>query len=130
MIVLGSIANVSVAALFVGGFIPAVVLALAIMAYIYWEARRAGIAPPQRMKLPELGKAVRQALIPLGLPAIIFGGILGGVMTPTEAASLAVLYAAIVGLSSTAIKWRDLRRSWRAAPSSPRPSVSSPRSRR
>ena len=109
MIVLGSIANVSVAALFVGGFIPAVVLALAIMAYIYWDARRAGIAPPRRMRLPEIGKAVRQALIPLGLPAIIFGGILGGVMTPTEAASLAVLYAAIVGLFVyREIKWRDL----------------------
>ena len=43
MIVLASIANVSVAALFVAGFMPAVVLALAIMGYIYWEARRAGI---------------------------------------------------------------------------------------
>jgi C4-dicarboxylate transporter DctM subunit len=61
------------------------------------------------MKLPELGKALRQALIPLGLPAIIFGGILGGVMTPTEAASLAVLYAAIVGLFVyREIRWRDL----------------------
>ena len=109
MIVLGSIANVSVAALFVGGFVPAIVLAVAIMGFIYWEARRAGIAPPRRMKLPELGKAVRQALIPLGLPAIIFGGILGGVMTPTEAASLAVLYAAIVGLFVyREIRWRDL----------------------
>jgi C4-dicarboxylate transporter DctM subunit len=50
-----------------------------------------------------------QALIPLGLPAIIFGGILGGVMTPTEAASLAVLYAAIAGLFVyREIKWQDL----------------------
>ena len=109
MIVLGSIANVSVAALFVAGFIPAVVLAVAIMAFIYWEARRAGIAPPQPMKFPAIGKAFLQAVIPLGLPAIIFGGILGGVMTPTEAASLAVLYAAIVGLFVyREIKWRDL----------------------
>ena len=48
MIVLGAIANVSVAALFVAGFIPAVVLALAIMGYIYYDARRDNIAPPQR----------------------------------------------------------------------------------
>jgi C4-dicarboxylate transporter DctM subunit len=109
MIVLGSIANVSVAALFVGGFVPAIVLAAAIMIYIYWEARRAGIAPPQRMTLPDIGRALWQALIPLGLPAIIFGGILGGVMTPTEAASLAVLYALIVGLFVyREIKWGDL----------------------
>ena len=108
MIVLGSIANVSVAALFVAGFIPAVVLAAAIMAFIYWEARRDGIAASP-MRLPEVGRSLREALIPLGLPAIIFGGILGGVMTPTEAASLAVLYAAIVGLFVyREIKWRDL----------------------
>ncbi|HTO49694.1 MAG TPA: TRAP transporter large permease [Burkholderiales bacterium] len=109
MIVLGSIANVSVAALFVGGFIPAIVLALAIIAFIYWEARRAGIAPQPRATAGELGRTFRQALIPLGLPAIIFGGILGGVMTPTEAASLAVLYALIVGLFVyREIRWRDL----------------------
>ena len=109
MIVLGSIANVSVAALFVGGFVPAIVLAAAIMLYIYWEARRAGMAPPQRMKLPDIGRSFVQALIPLGLPAIIFGGILGGVMTPTEAASLAVLYALVVGLFVyREISWRDL----------------------
>src|SRR5439155_19544714 len=108
MIVLGSIANVSVAALFVAGFIPAVVLAVAIMVYIYWEARRGGMASAA-MTLPEIAKAVWQAVIPLGLPAIIFGGILGGVMTPTEAASLAVLYAFIVGVFVyREIKWRDL----------------------
>ena len=108
MIVLGSIANVSVAALFVAGFIPAVVLAAAIMAYIYWEART-GIVPAQPMKVPEIGKALRDALIPLGLPAIIFGGILGGVVTPTEAAALAVLYAFAVGVFVyREIKWRDL----------------------
>ena len=109
MIVLGSIANVSVAALFIAGFIPAVVLAAAIMAYIYWEARRAGIAPPQPQSAREIGRALKDSVIPLGLPAIIFGGILGGVVTPTEAAALAVLYAFIVGVFVyREIKWRDL----------------------
>ena len=109
MIVLGSIANVSVAALFIAGFIPAVVLAAAIMAYIYWEARRAGIAPPQPQSGREIGRALKDAVIPLGLPAIIFGGILGGVVTPTEAAALAVLYAFVVGVFVyREIKWRDL----------------------
>jgi tripartite ATP-independent transporter DctM subunit len=109
MIVLGSIANVSVAALFIAGFIPAVVLGAAIMAYIYWEARRAGIAPPQPQSGREIGRALKDAVIPLGLPAIIFGGILGGVVTPTEAAALAVLYAFVVGVFVyREIKWRDL----------------------
>jgi C4-dicarboxylate transporter DctM subunit len=108
MIVLGSIANVSVAALFIAGFIPAIVLAAAIMLYIYWEARR-GIVPPEPMSAPRIGKALKEALIPLGLPAIIFGGILGGVVTPTEAAALAVLYAFVVGVFVyREIKWREL----------------------
>src|SRR5687767_12537046 len=66
MIVIGSVANVSVAALFIAGFIPAVVLGAAIMAYIYWEARRAGIAPPQPQSGREIGRALKDALIPLG----------------------------------------------------------------
>src|SRR2546426_11717416 len=109
MIVIGAIANVSVAALFVGGFIPALVLAVAIMAYIYWDARREGIALSQRTTAVGLWRAVRGALIPPGVPGIIFGGILGGVMTPTEAAAVAVFYAAIVGLFVyRGIRWAQL----------------------
>lgn len=109
MIVIGSIANVSVAALFIGGFIPAFVLAVAIMVYIYVQARRGGVAPPQRASLATLGRSFLDALIPLGLPAIIFGGILGGVVTPTEAAAVAVFYAAIVGLFVyREIRWPQL----------------------
>ena len=98
MIVIGAIANVSVAALFVAGFLPAIVLALAIMAYIYYDASRGGMAPPQPISWRELRESFVHALIPMGLPAIIFGGILGGIFTPTEAAAVAVLYAAFVGL--------------------------------
>jgi C4-dicarboxylate transporter DctM subunit len=98
MIIIGAIANVSVAALFAGGFVPALVLAIVIMAYIYVGARRRGMASSRRPSLRELGRAFVDALIPMGLPIIIFGGILGGVFTPTEAAAVAVLYAAIVGL--------------------------------
>ncbi len=109
MIVIGSIANVSVAALFIGGFIPAFVLAIAIMVYIYVQARRGGVAPPQRASLAALGRSFLDALIPLGLPAIIFGGILGGIVTPTEAAAVAVFYAAIVGLFVyREIRWSQL----------------------
>jgi len=98
MIIIGAIANVSVAALFAGGFVPALVLAIVIMAYIYVGARRRGMASSRRPSLREFGRAFVDALIPMGLPIIIFGGILGGVFTPTEAAAVAVLYAAIVGL--------------------------------
>jgi len=98
MIIIGAIANVSVAALFAGGFIPALVLAVVIMVYIYVKARKSGMVASQKPNLLELFWAFVDALIPIGLPLIIFGGILGGVFTPTEAAAVAVLYAAVVGL--------------------------------
>ena len=61
------------------------------------------------MAAADIGEAFMRALIPLGLPAIIFGGILGGVVTPTEAAALAVVYAFIVGVFVYGeIKWKDL----------------------
>lgn len=109
MIVIGSIANVSVAALFVGGFIPAVVLGLAIIAYIYLEARRGGMTASEPSSLRVVWTTFVDALIPLGLPIIIFGGILGGIVTPTEAAAVAVFYAGIVGLFIyKEIRWHQL----------------------
>ena len=83
MIVIGAIANVSVAVLFVGGFLPALVLALAIMGYIYYDARRGGLVAAAGYAPARLAK-LRHALIPSACPSIIFGGILGGVFTPTE----------------------------------------------
>jgi tripartite ATP-independent transporter DctM subunit len=109
MIVIGSVANVSVAALFAAGFLPAVVLALAIMVYIWFDARRSGLEAREVASLQAIWRAFVDAVIPLGLPAIIFGGILGGAVTPTEAAVLAVVYAFIVGVFVyREIKWRDL----------------------
>jgi len=109
MIVIGSVASLSVAALFTAGFAPAVVLALALMVYVWWRAGKSGIAAEPVPTARALVSAVWHALIPLGMPAIIFGGILGGIMTPTEASVLAVLYAAIVGLFVyREIRWRDL----------------------
>jgi tripartite ATP-independent transporter DctM subunit len=109
MIVIGSVASLSVAALFTAGFVPAVVLALVLMAYIAWSVRRSAIEAAPRPTAAGLARAFREALIPLGMPAIIFGGILGGIMTPTEASVIAVLYAAVVGLFVYGeIAWRDL----------------------
>jgi C4-dicarboxylate transporter DctM subunit len=109
MIVIGSVASVSVAALFAAGFLPAVVLALAIMGWIYYDAGRSGIDATARMSARQIGVVFVDALIPLGLPVIIFGGILGGVVTPTEAAVIAVIYAFVVGIFVyREIKWADV----------------------
>ncbi|MFM9888033.1 MAG: TRAP transporter large permease [Burkholderiales bacterium] len=109
MVIIAQIAGLSVGALFLAGFIPAAVLALAVMLNIYYEARRDGIGGEPRAKLIELGRAFKDALLPLVMPAIIFGSILGGIADPTEAAVLAVFYAFIVGVFVyKEIAWTDL----------------------
>jgi C4-dicarboxylate transporter DctM subunit len=109
MIVMGSLGSLSVAALFMAGLLPAVVLALALMAYIYATAAKSGMVPSAKPSARELGRAFRRALVPLGMPVIIIGGIRVGIVTPTEAAVVAVLYAAIVGLFVyKEISWRQL----------------------
>src|SRR6059036_4273501 len=79
------------------------------MVYVWWRAGKIGIAAEPIPTAAALGRAVWHALIPLGMPVIIFGGILGGIMTPTEASVIAVLYAAVVGVFVyREIKWKDL----------------------
>src|SRR4030095_12321042 len=90
MIVIASVANVSVAALFAAGFLSAVGIALAIMIYIWVDARRSGIEARAHVTWAAIRHAFLDAIIPLGLPAIIFGGILGGAVTPTGAAGVGV----------------------------------------
>jgi tripartite ATP-independent transporter DctM subunit len=97
-VVLGGITGMSVGALFVGGFIPAIVIALFIMALIYFQAVRSKIPLEKRLSFKESMGAVVGAIIPLLCPVIIFAGILTGVATCTEIAVIAVLYAFIVGV--------------------------------
>jgi len=109
MVVIAQIVGLSVGALFFAGFIPAVVLALAIMGLIYAQAVRDGIPGEPRASLRQLGRAIMDALIPLMMPVIIFGAILGGIADPTEAAVLAVFYSLIVGVFIyKEISWKQL----------------------
>jgi tripartite ATP-independent transporter DctM subunit len=109
MVVLGVLANVSVGALFIGGFLPAAVIALMLMGLIYMQAVRENF-PREPKPTPSIFvRTSVQALVPLTMPVILFGGILGGITTPTEAASVAVVYGMLVGLGIyREIKWRDL----------------------
>lgn len=98
MVIIAQIVGLSVGALFLAGFVPAAVLALAIMALIYAQAVRDRIPGETRASLKQVMRAAKDALIPLMMPVIIFGAILGGIADPTEAAVLAVFYAFIVGV--------------------------------
>jgi C4-dicarboxylate transporter DctM subunit len=97
MVVLGAISGVSVSALFLAGLLPGLLMAFALMGYVYWQARR-GVLPSgdRRQTWAETWVAGRASIVPLMMPLIIFGGIFGGVFTPTEAAAVAVLYAFLV----------------------------------
>lgn len=109
MVIIAQIVGLSVGALFFAGFIPAVVLALAIMGLIYVQAVRDRIPGEPRANLRQLSRAVIDALVPLMMPVIIFGAILGGIADPTEAAVLAVVYSLIVGVFIyKEISWRQL----------------------
>jgi tripartite ATP-independent transporter DctM subunit len=109
MVVIAQIAGISVGALFLAGFVPAIVLALALMILIYVQARREGIGGTARASWSETGHAFRRAIVPLMMPVIVFGAILGGIADPTEAAVLAVAYAFVVGVFVyKEIRWSQL----------------------
>ncbi len=98
MVVLGNLTNLSVAALFVAGFLPAACMALPLIVLIYIQAVRENIPRERRESAREVLVAFRRALLPLLTPVIILGGILGGLVTPTEAGMIGVIYALLLGV--------------------------------
>ena len=96
MVVLGSLVNLSIVTLFLAGFIPAFVLAAVLLMLIAVRARRQHWPVADLSTRPPLGRALRRAIVPLGLPVLLFGCIFSGATTVTEAALLAVVYALVV----------------------------------
>lgn len=98
MIVYGVIADVSIAALFAAGFMPAFLMAGALMVLLNIQARMARIKPTRkRATFREILQSFRSAMIPLMIPVIIFAGIFSGVFNVTEAGVIAVLFALFLG---------------------------------
>lgn len=97
MVIYGALAEVSVGKLFLGGVIPGVMMGIGIMIVIYILSVKRGYRAEQRATLAQVIRSGIDGFMGLLAPAIIMGGILGGVFTPTEAAVAAVLYALIVG---------------------------------
>ncbi|MDI6764789.1 MAG: TRAP transporter large permease [Thermodesulfobacteriota bacterium] len=109
MIIFGAIAELSVGALFLAGLIPGVMIGLSLMGVAYTISRKRNY-PKQKVKtLKEFFVGLKDAFLALLMPAIIMGGILGGIFTPTEAAVVAVVYAFLVSfLIYREIRWKDL----------------------
>ena len=107
MLIVGSITNVSVGAMFIGGLAPAAVMAVCLMALIYVRARASGVPRIPRAGGRVIARAGLGAILPLLMPGTLLAGILLGAATPTEIAALAVVYGIL--LSSLVYREMNLR---------------------
>lgn len=98
LILYGTLANTSVGELFIAGIGPGLVLTFlfSVYCYIYSVYQGNSITLVEKTSFAEKLQSIKKALLPLGFPALIVGGIYSGAVTPTEAASFSVLYAIIV----------------------------------
>jgi tripartite ATP-independent transporter DctM subunit len=98
LIVLGSVAGVSIAGLFTAGFAIAMVLLLVLAVLARWKARHETADPRQRISLRSIGSTLLVAAPALVLPFLVRAAVGGGVATATEVSTIAVLYAIVIGL--------------------------------
>ncbi|ALM54612.1 L-dehydroascorbate transporter large permease subunit [Halomonas huangheensis] len=96
MILFGVVTNTSISQLFLAGIVPGILITLGLAMTTYVQSRKTGRGQP--FSLPELGAALKDAVLALLLPVIIVGGILTGIFTPTESAAIALIYAVLVSL--------------------------------
>jgi len=104
MIVYGAAAEESVARLYAAGVIPGLLIAGMLAIYVVYRAKREGFGKGEPFDWPRFRRSAGRSLWALGAPVIILGGIYGGVFSPTEAAAVACVYAALV----TTLVFREL----------------------
>ena len=96
MILYGASAEESVAKLFLGGFVPGLLIGALMAIYIFWYASRTDLRRTEGFRWPAFRQASGNAVWALGVPLVILGGIYSGVFTPTEAAGIAGIYGILV----------------------------------
>lgn len=99
LIVYGLLTDTSIGRLFMGGVIPAFIIAAALMVTVRWTAGRRGLVParPSRASLSEVLSTARAASWALAMPVLLLFGLRGGLFTPTELGAVAAIYAFAVG---------------------------------
>jgi tripartite ATP-independent transporter DctM subunit len=111
MIIFGFLTGASIGQLFAGGILPGVLIAMTLVGvstYISWKK---GYAATTRFSITQVRHYFKRAILALGTPVIILGGILFGIFTATESAAVAVVYALFIGMFVyKKIKVKDLVR--------------------
>lgn len=100
MVNFGVAGSVSISTLFAAGFLPGILVGLSLMVVCYFGSKKYGYGMQDRrsFSIRTLGKSFVEAFWALLMPIIILGGIYGGVFTPTEAASVSVIYGFVIGV--------------------------------
>ena len=96
-IIYGAMAQQSVSKLFLAGLLPGIFITALIAILTYVLVRMNGWSDAGRLRLQEVLESLRHAAPALLMPAIVLGGIYGGIFTPTEAAAIAALYGLFIG---------------------------------
>ena len=112
MVVYGSLMGVSIGGLFATGVLPGLLICIICMLIIAGLGKRKNLPKnADRATLKDIFIAFKSSILALIMPMIILGGILFGVVTPTEAAAVAVAYALFIGaVVYRCISWADLTR--------------------
>lgn len=110
LLLYGTMANVSVGKLFIGGFIPGIIMGAGLMFYSYMVGKkRRYVGREKRASREEILKTGKDALLALIMPIIIIGGILSGIFTATESGAIACAYAIIIGgFVYKELKWKNM----------------------
>lgn len=93
LVIYALVSDTSVGALFLGGVIPGLLMAVALMVSVQLVAKRRNLPLSEPLPAKEMPRVLARGALPLSLPVVLLGGIYSGVFTPTEAAAVAALYA-------------------------------------
>jgi tripartite ATP-independent transporter DctM subunit len=97
LITIGSVTGVSIAALFTGGLLPGVVLAITLSGLVWWRYRGEDLQHVTKASGGEIGRAFVTALPALALPFVIRYAVVEGIATATEVSTIGIVYAFLVG---------------------------------
>ncbi|GAB3626292.1 Sialic acid TRAP transporter permease protein SiaT [Pandoraea terrae] len=98
LITLGSVTGVSISALFTGGMLPGIVLAVTLCAVVWWRYRSDDLSAVRRATRGEILKKLLIAVPALALPFVIRAAVVEGIATATEVSTIGIVYAVLAGL--------------------------------